>query len=271
MKAKIFQVLALVLATVRASRYESYNNQKCQPIKIQMCKGLPYNTTIIPNLMGHQDQTEAMAEIHPYSPLTKIKCSADIQLFLCSMYAPPCIGEWDKPLKPCRDLCESAKKGCESLMEKFGYKWPKTFDCSKFPKDGGQELCVQPSGSPIPSESDFERPPKRNGPQLPDTYNDGKDFICPAQFSAPKEKSYSLRVYHKTAEDCGAPCYGMFFDKPQINYVLIWNSVFPWLGLLIILFIVATFLIEPARFPYPQMAIIHMSICFGTVEIFWTL
>jgi len=276
MKARIFQVLALV-ATVKASRYSSYNNEnRCQPIKIQMCKGLPYNLTTIPNLMGHQDQNEAMAEIHPYSPLTKIKCSADIQLFLCSMYAPPCIGDWDKPLKPCRDLCESARKGCESLMKQFGYEWPKAFECSNFPLAGSEDLCMHPSagssGSPIPNESEFEHhKPSSNGHQLPKNYNEAKDFICPAQFSAPKEKSYSLRVNHTIAKDCGAPCYGMFYEKPQISYVLIWNSVFPWLGLLIILFIVATFLIEPCRFPYPQMAIIHMSICFGAVEILYLI
>jgi len=225
--------------------------------------------------MGHQDQTEAMAELHPYSPLTKIQCSKDIQLFLCSMYAPPCIGEWDKPLKPCRDLCESARVGCESLMKKFGYDWPKTFECSNFPVHGGPELCMQPAGSsgnPIPNESEFDHnKPSPGGPQLPQTLDDGKDFICPAMFSAPKEKSYSLRVYHKTAEDCGAPCYGMFYNEYQISNMLIWNSVFPWIGLVIILFIVATFLIEPARFPYPQMAIIHMAICFGAVEILYLI
>ena len=144
MKARIFQVLALVVATVTASRYSDYNsNERCQPIKIQMCKGLPYNTTIFPNLMGHQDQSEAMAEVHPYNALTKIKCSKDIQLFLCSMYAPPCLHQWDKPLKPCRDLCESARKGCESLMKHFGYDWPKAFDCSKFPPaDSEEDICI---------------------------------------------------------------------------------------------------------------------------------
>ena len=67
------------------------NENQCQPIKIEMCKGLPYNHTILPNLMGHQDQTEAMAKIKPYIPLVKVNCSEDLRLFLCSMFAPPCI------------------------------------------------------------------------------------------------------------------------------------------------------------------------------------
>ena len=40
--------------------------------------------------LGHNSQIEAAKEIHTYQPLVKINCSADIQLFLCSMYAPPC-------------------------------------------------------------------------------------------------------------------------------------------------------------------------------------
>ena len=67
------------------------NKNQCQPTKIEMCKGLPYNHTTFPNLLGHQDQTEAMEEITTYSPLVKVNCSEDLRLFLCSMFAPPCV------------------------------------------------------------------------------------------------------------------------------------------------------------------------------------
>ena len=118
MKTKMFAILALAtVSAVRASRYDSDN--RCQPIDtIPMCKDIPYNSTIFPNLMGNNNQVEAAESITQYNPLMKIKCSDDIQLFLCSMYAPLCTKNWDQPLKPCRDLCESAKKGCESLISR---------------------------------------------------------------------------------------------------------------------------------------------------------
>ena len=53
--------------------------------------------------LGHNSQIEAAKEIHTYQPLVKINCSADIQLFLCSMYAPPCtiLGKkFDSDMRP---------------------------------------------------------------------------------------------------------------------------------------------------------------------------
>ena len=279
MKTKMFVILALATASaVRASRYDSDN--RCQPIDtIPMCKDIPYNSTIFPNLMGNNNQVEAAESITQYNPLMKIKCSDDIQLFLCSMYAPLCTKNWDQPLKPCRDLCESAKKGCESLMKQFGYDWPDAFDCSKLPTGSGEEICLRKdsstgsSGNPgIPNEFDLQRhKPTLEDPKFPETSDEGMDFICPAQFSAPQDLDYSLRVYQTTARDCGAPCYGMFYDKAEINTFLIWNTVFGWVGLLPCLFIIATYFIEPQRFPYPQMAIIHMALSWGAVQVLYLI
>merc|ERR1711997_1058107 len=145
---------------------------------------------MFPNLMGNHEQDEAATQIHQYHPLIKIKCSADIQLFLCSMYAPLCT-ILDKPLQPCRDLCESARKGCESLMKKFGYNWPEAFECSKFPDgDNSQDVCMQKNSSsgsgsnsrPFPNESDLVKYKdfSPDHPQRPVTSDDGMDFICPA-------------------------------------------------------------------------------------------
>ena len=138
MKSEIIQILALALVSTIAKASGPYvSNDRCETITIPICKDIPYNTTMFPNLMGNYEQDEAAKQIHQYQPLIKIKCSPDIQLFLCSMYAPfaqcPIL---DKPLQPCRDLCESARKGCESLMKTFDYDWPEAFECSKFP-DGG--------------------------------------------------------------------------------------------------------------------------------------
>ena len=108
---------------------------RCEPITIPLCKGIPYNKTIFPNLMGNHNQEDAGLIVHQYYPLVKVKCSPDIQLFLCAMYAPVCTILED-PLPPCRELCQSAKSGCEALMTQFGFPWPPGFDCNKFPTSG---------------------------------------------------------------------------------------------------------------------------------------
>ncbi|KIH52233.1 fz domain protein, partial [Ancylostoma duodenale] len=65
-------------------------------------------------------------------------------------YAPVCT-QLEKPIQPCRDLCLSAKNGCESLMIKFGFRWPEQLDCGHFPAEG---ICVgenKTSSTPAPS------------------------------------------------------------------------------------------------------------------------
>lgn len=113
-------------------------NSKCEQITIPLCTDIEYNMTVFPNLLNHQKQEDASVEVHQFLPLVKVKCSPDLKLFLCTMYAPVCT-VLDEPIKPCRHLCQSAKNGCESLMNKFGFPWPESFKCENFPEG---VLCV---------------------------------------------------------------------------------------------------------------------------------
>ena len=61
-------------------------------------------------------------EMNIFSPLIKVVCAKDLEFFLCSVYAPVCM--LNGPLPPCRQLCESARRGCVGLMNKFGFMWP---------------------------------------------------------------------------------------------------------------------------------------------------
>lgn len=54
-------------------------------------------------------QEDAAMEIHQFLPLLKIRCSPDLKFFLCTLYAPVCT-VMNKPLPPCRYLCESARQ-----------------------------------------------------------------------------------------------------------------------------------------------------------------
>lgn len=236
-------------------------HDRCEPITITLCKDIQYNTTIMPNLLNHHTQEEAGMEVHQFFPLVKVQCSPDLHFFLCSVYVPVCT-ILDRPLPPCRHLCLSARNGCEELMNKFGFQWPESLDCNKFPA-GPNELCVGENNtapSPPPSPS-F---PKDPGPHVPPQGSPyaGKDFQCPLHFKVPKKQEYSLRVGGVVAGDCGAPCHGMFFDEDQLKFSRRWVGGWAAVCLVSTTFTVASFLADVRRFRYPERPIIFISMCY---------
>ena len=147
-------ILAIVLiSSVALAKRRS----RCEKIKIPFCKGLGYNTTIFPNNLDHDTQDEAQTSAHEMKVLADTECSPEISLFLCSLYAPVCT-QMGKALPPCRALCQTSRRGCEGLMNKFGYNWPERFECQKFPKHG---LCVGRNSSATSPQTKKLKPGKR--------------------------------------------------------------------------------------------------------------
>lgn len=121
------------------SEYMEQNPRKgCEKISITLCKDIAYNLTKMPNMLQHQKQEDAGMEVHQFFPLVKVNCSKQLKFFLCTIYVPLCT-QLDEPLPPCRSLCIEARTGCEALMNKFGFEWPTSLKCERFPKKG---LCV---------------------------------------------------------------------------------------------------------------------------------
>uniref|UniRef100_A0AAU7EBP8 Frizzled1/2/7 protein n=1 Tax=Terebratalia transversa TaxID=34513 RepID=A0AAU7EBP8_TERTR len=120
---------------------DEISHGKCEPITIPLCKDIMYNITYMPNVLGHSNQEDAGLEVHQFFPLVKVGCSADLQMFLCAMYVPVCT-VIDEAIKPCRSMCHSARKGCEEVMNRFGFHWPEKFNCDLLPTpDIG--LCME--------------------------------------------------------------------------------------------------------------------------------
>ena len=127
-------------------------------IKIPLCQSIGYNLTYTPNMFNHDTQEEAALEAHQFWPLVDIKCSPDLRLFLCSMYAPKCQPNFKGEVLPCRSLCRRARKGCVRLMRTYGFSWPERMRCRNFPKDGGDRLCHKGIDRPLLSHTSTERP-----------------------------------------------------------------------------------------------------------------
>ena len=188
---------------------------RCEPITIPICREIPYNTTIFPNLMGHTNQDDANNEVYQYFPLVKVNCSADILLFLCSMYAPVCT-ILERPLQPCRSLCESARQ-CEKLMQKFGFPWPQSFECSKFPIGATvDDLCVGENRGRF-GDPELERVRTTTlVPSRPSDFSDMMDFICPAALKTPTDYEYQLVSLHFTK--CSNTASRFWRGNKEINF-----------------------------------------------------
>lgn len=231
---------------------------KCELIKIDYCKSLPYNATQLPNLLGHRTQDDAGQDITSFMPLVKIKCSPDLEFFLCTLYFPLCtILEF--PLPPCRHVCESARV-CEEYLKQFEISWPEAFECSKFPENTNNALCVSD-----PNSSTTATPTIKNTP-VPSNKNVEKHrdigFVCPVQLQIPPGNGYSLWVGGKEFKNCGAPCHSLFFNEEQRTVLRYWVGSWAAVCCASCLFTVLTFLIDSSRFRYPERPIVFLAICY---------
>ncbi|RWS27913.1 Frizzled-7-A-like protein [Leptotrombidium deliense] len=242
---------------------------RCEPIIIPLCKDIRYNETIMPNLLNHQKQEDAGMEVHQFFPLVKVQCSPDLQFFLCSMYAPVCT-ILEKAIPPCRSLCQSARNGCEALVNKFGFRWPESLECSKFPEGGGDELCVGETGghrSASSVEQSSKVLPGKQSKTSNTTVSRHLGFRCPLQLQTPVGSEYILRVDGKDVKNCGAPCDGVFFNKEERKNLRIWTGTWAILCAVSTSFTVLTFVVDTRRFNYPERPVIFLSVCYFFVAI----
>ncbi|XP_050297668.1 frizzled-2-like [Anthonomus grandis grandis] len=116
----------------------------CEPIRVELCRGLGYNMTRMPNLGGNDVQQEADYNLKSYSPLIQYGCSQHLKLFLCSVYVPMCTEKVANPIGPCRGLCENVRRRCYPVLQGFGFPWPEALNCSRFPVENNQDhMCME--------------------------------------------------------------------------------------------------------------------------------
>ena len=268
---------------------------KCEPITVPLCKDLQYNETIMPNLLNHQKQDDAGLEVHQFFPLVKVRCSPYLKFFLCAMYVPVCT-VLEEAIPPCRSLCIQARNGCDSLMNKFGFQWPDTLECTRFPLSGlcvGENRTEQAEPTPPPTNhgdwnnnNDWNNhngwvdTPGRDQGNIGDgsnwhnmfnyTLRQKFPFECPPYFKVPKSLEYKIQIGSLIVEDCGMPCEAeddLFFGKSKRMFSWLWIGIWSCLCVVSTLFTVLTFLIDMQRFRYPERPIIFLSGCYCVVAI----
>lgn len=249
--------------------------RSCEPIRYEMCKGLGYNVTGMPNLVGHRDHQDASLQLQTFTPLIQYGCSNQLKFFLCSVYIPMCTEKVMDPIGPCRPMCESVRRRCQPVLNEFGYPWPAALNCSKFPPHNDQNhMCMDGPGEgvedtythrpykPRPAKEGYttlypgeERPPGA----LPPIHHLRK---CIAYQNAEKY------VYINRTERCALLCgHDDAFSKEDKRFADVWMAIWAGVCFLSTLFTVLTFLIDSQRFRYPERPIIFLSMCYNIYSI----
>ncbi|XP_022096431.1 secreted frizzled-related protein 5-like isoform X2 [Acanthaster planci] len=108
------------------------------PSDLTLCQNIGYNRMRMPNLLDHDSIFEVKDQSQGWIPLLIVNCDNDTQLFLCSLFSPVCL---DRPIYPCRSLCQKVRQNCEPIMVRNCFPWPAMLECDLFPEDNG--LCIQ--------------------------------------------------------------------------------------------------------------------------------
>ncbi|XP_033741128.1 frizzled-4-like [Pecten maximus] len=237
---------------------QSETVRDCETIQIDMCKGLGYNVTGMPNFVGHEIQLDAQLQLQTFTPLIQYGCSSRLKFFLCSVYVPMCTEKVRVPIGPCRPLCENVKNRCQPVLIEFGYPWPLALNCSKFPpKNDQNHMCMDGPGE------ETEEPTLKPPPSIPN-----KVIPRPQKKQCKEYRNSNNYIFINRTERCAMKCgTNDAFTAEDKKFTDIWMSI--WTGLCFIstLFTVLTFLIDSQRFRYPERPIIFLSMCFNIYSI----
>lgn len=272
-------VVTVVVAT-EGETASSSRDSRCEEITIPMCRGIGYKNTSMPNQFNHDTQEEAGLEVHQFWPLVEIMCSPDLKFFLCSVYAPICIEDYDKPLPACRSVCERAKAGCAPIMHQYGFAWPERMDCSKLPEYGDSvHLCMDKRNGSAPVKKApttltlDEQCQGKNSPYCPKPKPDTCQCSCQSplvqlnpsyrQHGPYKNESFSVGE----VSGCALPCHGVYFSEEERTFAQFWVATWAILCCVSTLTTITTFLIDMERFKYPERPIIFLSGCYLMVSL----
>lgn len=123
------------------SQKEQRPLRRCEAVKLEYCRGIGYNVTTYPNLLGHKSIEEVQADLISFREMVDSECYRQSYDFVCRMLQPPCL--YRDPFEPeigpiCREYCLDFHKTCGSrIAERF----KAFFDCEKFPESTGAQSC----------------------------------------------------------------------------------------------------------------------------------
>lgn len=224
----------------------SHTSFTCEPVHVQWCHGMPYNTTFFPNMLEHYDQDIAAVKMKAFMPLASLRCSPEVHLFLCQAFVPECT-DHTRVLRPCRELCERVLSDCSRDILTFGISWPSELQCDRLESCHGSAVSVV--------EVTTSRSSLSSGRDL--------GFWCPLQLKTRPGQGGSFLG----AQDCAPPCHNMYLKPQEVQFAKTFIGVCSIVCLCATLFTFLTFLIDVKRFRYPERPIIFYSVCYSFVSL----
>ena len=270
---------------------------RCEPITIPLCQDIQYNKTVFPNLLSHRNQEEAGLEVHQFFPLVKVQCSLYLKFFLCSVYVPICSDKVSSAIPPCRNLCEVARSGCLPLMQKFGFQWPETLRCERYPEMGSGSLCVgknfskseQGGGGSTNGGTDGkggDGRPNGGGSNSNNNNGGGKNsgtsngyfnmttfkhgvpiFRCPSKQNKSDDKHYNFMG----EKGCAGECTNIYFTPKERDFARKWILFWALMCILSTTFSLLTYFIDMKRFHYPYKPIIFLCGCYFVIAVVYII
>lgn len=252
---------------------------KCEPITVPLCTNMQYSLTSMPNHLLMDSQDEATAELTQFKSLVHVNCSAELQFFLCSMYTPICIPNYEKAIPPCRAVCERVKSGCLPLMREYGFSWPERMACELWPEEStDDQLCMDPAADRAREEAKRRQENELRAKE--ELYRSIKNIKVihdvPSKSASlgeqrgercdnpvPEGHVYDvLDLTYGGESDCATPCrmYSALSNEGEIADVVIAS-----LTLVCMIFSCVAFVVMAAnykRYSYPERPVLFFSLCY---------
>nr|XP_056716834.1 membrane frizzled-related protein [Euleptes europaea] len=114
----------------------------CEPIMVEMCLDLSYNTTSFPNIwLTIADQQGAAEVLQDYQVLEDLSCYPYLRSLICSLFVPKCTPDGGI-LQLCRSVCLEAELYCQQSLSLLGIPWP--LNCNILPNSDNPLECFTP-------------------------------------------------------------------------------------------------------------------------------
>ncbi|XP_016340529.1 secreted frizzled-related protein 1-like isoform X2 [Sinocyclocheilus anshuiensis] len=232
-KLWMFIAPVVLLPSLNATEYEYYTwkpetwvhsygkSPQCMeiPEDLRLCFNVGYHQMLLPNLLEHETIAEVKQQAGSWVPLVHKACHPGTQVFLCSLFAPVCL---ERPIYPCRWLCEAVRDSCTPIMQAFGFPWPEMLNCDKFPLG---DVCISMNTT---SSDDTDKSPaiKTKIKEVKIDNLDRKVILQKrrkaVKFGTLKKQDLKkLVLYLKNGADC--PCQQL--ENLGSNYLIMGRSV----------------------------------------------
>jgi frizzled protein 4 len=292
--AAMVSYFLLVIIALLASVQSEAPIRVCESIRVESCRGLGFwNSTSMPNFAGHETQADADLMIQTFAPLVQFGCSSQLRFLLCAVYVPMCTEKVVDNIAPCRPLCQNVKERCHPVLVEFGFPWPASLDCDKFPEENNRyHMCMDGPGeeietppepvvvksstttvAPVIINNDDQMPTKKPSdpvvliPGIRPAQSPSRKFFTSTSICS-KFRHASEYFYVNRTETCSHKCEAdILFSRENKDFAEMWLLIWSSTCLVVSGIAVCFFLIDSSHFRYPERIIVIMSFTYFMCSI----